>query len=107
MRAAFVKPWNSIYRFDRAIRIVSLGADFLDPEAPGGLRYAREYVAIRRAAASNPSIEAPRLYVAESGPTITGGIAEHRFRMRDADIEGFAQNLPAVVMKNLQEQRAS
>jgi MoCo/4Fe-4S cofactor protein with predicted Tat translocation signal len=91
--AAFGKPWNVIYRFDRAARIVSLDADFLDPASPGGLRYTRDYAGRRRQAAENASVEAPRLYVAESTPSITGGMAEHRFRMRAAEVEAFAQKL--------------
>ncbi len=49
--AAFGKPWNTIYHFDRAARIVSLDADFLDPFFPGSLRYMRDYSARRREAA--------------------------------------------------------
>jgi molybdopterin-containing oxidoreductase family iron-sulfur binding subunit len=71
--AAFGKPWNAIYHFDRAARILSLDADFLDPAFPGSLRYTRDYSARRREAAANPAIEAPRLYVAEASPSITGG----------------------------------
>ena len=32
----------------------------------------------------------PRLYVAEGTPSITGGMAEHRFRMRTSEVEAFA-----------------
>ena len=35
----------------------------------------------------------PRLYVAEGTPSITGGMAEHRFRMRTAEVEAFAAKL--------------
>ena len=91
--AAFGKYWNTLYRFDRASRIVSLDADFLAPTMPGNLRYMRDYTGRRRAAAENSSAEAPRLYVAESAPSITGGMAEHRFRMRAAEVEAFAGGL--------------
>ena len=40
----------------------------------------------RRIRSSQP----PRLYVAEGTPSITGGMAEHRFRMRTSDVEAFA-----------------
>ena len=53
--AAFGKPLNTIYRFDRADVIVSLDADFLCSTMPGSLRYARDYSARRRAAAENPN----------------------------------------------------
>ena len=91
--AAFGKPWNAIYRFDRAARIVSLDSDFLDPASPGGLRHTHDYALRRRQAAENPSNDFPRLYVAESAPSITGGMAEHRFRMRAAEVEAFAEKL--------------
>ncbi len=88
--AAFGKPVNTIYRFDRANVIVSLDADFLCSDMPGALRYAHDYSARRRAAAENPGSIAPRLYVAEGTPSLAGGMAEHRFRMRTGDVESFA-----------------
>ncbi|HUA82440.1 MAG TPA: TAT-variant-translocated molybdopterin oxidoreductase [Bryobacteraceae bacterium] len=93
--AAFGKPVNTMYRFDRANVIVSLDADFLCFGMPGGLRYARDYSDRRRAAAVDPNAQPPRMYVAEGTPTITGGMAEHRFRMRTGDIEAFAAALHA------------
>jgi len=93
--AAFGKPVNAMYRFDRANAIVSLDADFLCSGMPGGLRYARDFAARRRAAAEDPTAPAPRLYVAESTPSITGGMAEHRFRMRTSDVEAFGSALQA------------
>jgi molybdopterin-containing oxidoreductase family iron-sulfur binding subunit len=80
-----------MYRFDRAARIVSLDADFLDPASPGGLRHTHDYAARRREAAENPSNDFPRLHVAESTSSITEGMAEHRFRMRAAEVEAFAE----------------
>jgi hypothetical protein len=90
---AFGKPVNTIYRFDRADVIVSLDADFLGPGMPGGLRYARDYTGRRRSAAADPNVLPPRLYVAEGTPSITGGMAEHRFRMRTGEVEAFAAKL--------------
>jgi MoCo/4Fe-4S cofactor protein with predicted Tat translocation signal len=91
--AAFGKPWNTMYRFDRANVIVSLDADFLCSTMPGSLRYARDYSNRRRAAAENPNAAAPRLYVAEGTPSVTASIADHRFRMRTSEIEAFAGSL--------------
>ncbi len=88
--AAFGKPFNTIYRFDRANVILSLDADFLCTGMPGGLRYARDYADRRRAAAENPNAMPPRLYVAEGTPSITGGMADHRFRMKTSEVEAFA-----------------
>ena len=88
--AAFGQPLNTIYRFDRANVVVSLDADFLCSGMPGGVRYARDYSNRRRDAAVNASATPPRLYVAEGTPSITGGMAEHRFRMRTSEVEAFA-----------------
>src|SRR5579862_319103 len=88
--AAFGQPLNTIYRFDRADVIVSLDADFLCSSNPGSLRYARDYSSRRRAAAEDANASPPRLYVAESTPSVTAGMADHRLRMRSAEIEGFA-----------------
>ncbi|MBV6430535.1 MAG: hypothetical protein IANPNBLG_00649 [Bryobacteraceae bacterium] len=91
--AAFGAPLNTLYHFDRASRIVSLDADFLYWTTPGSLRYMRDYSTSRRKAAESSAAEAPRLYVAESSPSITGGMAEYRFRMKAGEVEGFAAAL--------------
>ncbi len=91
--AAFGQPFNTIYRFDRADVIVSLDADFLCSIMPGNLRYVRDYSARRRAAAENATSPPPRLYIAEGTPSITGGMAEHRLRMRTSEVEAFAASL--------------
>jgi molybdopterin-containing oxidoreductase family iron-sulfur binding subunit len=57
--AAFGAPWNTIYHFERAARIASFDADFLDPASPGGLRSTRDYTGRRRDAAQDPSSEFP------------------------------------------------
>ena len=46
-RMAFGRPLNTVYRFDRAKRIVSLDANFL-LEEPGSVRYARDFIDGRR-----------------------------------------------------------
>jgi len=105
--AAFGRPFNTMYRFDRANVIVSLDADFLCAGMPGGLRYARDYADRRRAAAENPNATPPRLYVAEGIPSITGGMADHRFRMRTSEVEAFAAKLPNAVAKDLAANRGA
>jgi MoCo/4Fe-4S cofactor protein with predicted Tat translocation signal len=90
--AAFGNPVNAIYRFDRADVIVSLDADFLASSMPGSIRYAHDYAARRRAAAEG-SGAAPRLYVAEGTPSLTGGMADHRLRMPTGTVESFARGL--------------
>jgi molybdopterin-containing oxidoreductase family iron-sulfur binding subunit len=105
--AAFGRPWNTIYRFDRAKVIVSLDADYLCSGMPGGLRYARDFSARRRAAAESANVNPPRLYVAEGTPSITGGMADHRYRMRTAEVETFAAKLPDPITKDLEANRGA
>jgi len=89
----FGKPLNTIYRFDRADVIVSLEADFLCSTIPGSLRYSRDYSARRRAAAENPRVAAPRLYIAANTPSVTGSMADHHFRVRAGGVAGFAADI--------------
>jgi MoCo/4Fe-4S cofactor protein with predicted Tat translocation signal len=116
--AAFGKPLNTLYRFDRADVIVSLDADFLCSSVPGSLRYCRDYSARRRAAAENPRVAPPRLYIAENAPSVTGSMSDHHFRMTAAAVAAFAGDIarggagtasaevPAVV-KDLEEHRGA
>ena len=81
---ANVKP---IYRFAKAKRIVSIDADFLQAEA-GSLYYAREFAKGRRVAKKDDPMS--RLYMAESGLTITGTMADHRLRLPSSHMMAFA-----------------
>jgi MoCo/4Fe-4S cofactor protein with predicted Tat translocation signal len=116
--AAFAQPLNALYRFDRADVIVSLDADVLCSTMPGSLRYARDYSARRRASAENSNVTPPRLYVVEASPSITGGMADHRFRRTPGGVAEFAANLLradagggsaeiGAVLKDLQAHRGS
>src|SRR5205814_3805553 len=60
---------------------------------PGSLRYSRDYSARRRAAAENPRVAAPRLYIAENAPSVTGSMADHHFRVRAGGVAGFAADI--------------
>ena len=70
-----------------------MDSDFLCSTMPGSLRYARDYSARRRAAAENLSAPPPRLYVAESSPSVTGGMADHRFRITSGSVFEFAASI--------------
>ena len=111
--AAFGSPLNTVYRFDRADVVVSLDADFLCSTVPGNLRYTRDYSGRRRAAAENPHVAPPRLYIAESTPSATGSMADHRFRMTSGAVAVFADNLTKgaaeaqAVLKDLQAHRGA
>ena len=86
--AAFGRPLNPIYHFDRATVILSLDSDFLYDE-PGSIAYARQFIDARRVRARQQVMN--RLYTAEAMPTITGAMADHRFPMKPSVVEQFAR----------------
>jgi MoCo/4Fe-4S cofactor protein with predicted Tat translocation signal len=92
-RLAFGRPVNTVYHFDQADVIVSLDADFLTCGA-GHVRYAREFSS-RRDLSAGAASKLNRLYVAESMPTATGAVSDHRLPVRSADIDDLARQLAA------------
>ncbi|MFO0584593.1 MAG: 4Fe-4S dicluster domain-containing protein [Anaeromyxobacter sp.] len=82
--AAFGRPLEPTYDVARADVILSLDADFLGREGEH-VRNAKGF-ASRRA-----DVHLNRLYVAEPDMTVTGGTADHRFRMRGSEVLGFAR----------------
>src|SRR5947207_14667252 len=102
------------YHFAKANVVVSLESDFLFAH-PASLRYARQFTNARRVAGTNelrlqssnqaagsPSppprgprseLKMNRLYVAESSPTITGAMAEHRLPIGARRIEALGYAL--------------
>jgi MoCo/4Fe-4S cofactor protein with predicted Tat translocation signal len=85
-RLAFGEYVDTIYRFDRADVILSLDSDFLC-SGPGAVRYARDFASRRRGEKMN------RLYVAESRPSNTGAMADHRLPFGAAGIGALANEL--------------
>jgi molybdopterin-containing oxidoreductase family iron-sulfur binding subunit len=67
-----------VYHFDKARRILSLDADFLH-SGPGSLAQARDFAKGRRVLDRHGDMN--RLYMAESGFSLTGGMADHRLRL--------------------------
>ncbi|MGA3007562.1 MAG: TAT-variant-translocated molybdopterin oxidoreductase [Opitutaceae bacterium] len=96
-QAAFGQPVKPIYRFARARRVLSLDCDFLAAES-GSLYYAREFAQGRRVRTKDDDMN--RLYVAESGFTLTGSMADHRLRLASNDIFTLAAALAAKVTGN-------
>src|SRR5262245_22924914 len=78
-----------IHHLDRAEVVVALDADFLGC-GPAHLVGVRRFAARRR-----PGQPMSRLYVAESGMTPTGVKADHRVRLRAADVAPVARALAA------------
>ena len=89
-RACFGQAVKPLYRFGRAKRIVSLDADFIGAEA-GSLYYAREFARGRRV--TKPTDPMNRLYVVESGFTLTGTMADHRLRLASSHMLALAAAL--------------
>ncbi len=90
-RIAFGRALDAHLHLDQAAVILSLDSDFLT--GPGeALRLSREFARHRE-----PGAGMNRLYVAETGLTVTGACADHRFRMRASEVLGFARALAAAV----------
>jgi molybdopterin-containing oxidoreductase family iron-sulfur binding subunit len=86
-RAFYGSNVRPVYRFAKAKRILSIDADFLQAEA-GSLAYARDFAKGRRVAKKDDPMS--RLYMAESGLTITGTMADHRLRLPTSHMTAFA-----------------
>jgi molybdopterin-containing oxidoreductase family iron-sulfur binding subunit len=95
-QASFGQNVKPVYRFAKASRIVSIDADFLHAEA-GSLYYAREFAKGRRVA--KPTDPMNRLYVAESGFSLTGSMADHRLRLASSHMLAFTAALANKVLE--------
>lgn len=83
MRVAFGTEYRAQYHFDKAKIIVSLDSDFLLLH-PAAVKYTRDFASGRRADGPDKSMN--RLYVFESGYSLTGANADHRLALRSSDI---------------------
>jgi len=77
--------------FTKADIILSVGADFLNP-AESGFGFANGFAARR-----DPSGKMNRLYVAENHFSLTGGMADHRLRVRASEYGDFLAAVAAAV----------
>jgi molybdopterin-containing oxidoreductase family iron-sulfur binding subunit len=87
-RLAFGRTLEPVLALADADVVLSLESDFLAVDGDH-LRHAREFAARREPGKLN------RLYVAEAGHTVTGGAADHRLRMRSAEVVSFARAVAA------------
>ena len=92
-QAAFGAAVKPLYNFAKAKRIVSIDADFLQADA-GALTYVSGFSQGRRVTKKGDAMN--RLYVVESGLTLTGSMADHRLRMASSHLLAFAAKLVAV-----------
>jgi molybdopterin-containing oxidoreductase family iron-sulfur binding subunit len=90
--AAFGAPVECRYDLGRAEVVLSLDSDFLT-SGPGSLRYARDFTARRRVRAGGASMS--RLYAAETTPTATGTMADHRLPLTGGELAAVAVALAA------------
>ncbi|HZI15146.1 MAG TPA: 4Fe-4S dicluster domain-containing protein, partial [Myxococcus sp.] len=86
------QPVSAIYDFSQADIILSLDADFLESR-PANLTYARQF-ADRR---DDKNGQLNRLYVAESRFSITGGMADHRLRVKSSEVLAVAAAIAQAV----------
>ncbi len=90
-----VGPWAQAvarYDLDQADVIVSIGADLFGVSRDG-VRLTRQFAARRDPAAG----EMNRLYVVESGLTVTGAAADHRVSLAPSDLPKFVERLSRLV----------
>src|SRR5581483_3412440 len=92
-RLAFGEDVDPVYHLEKADVILSLDADLFFA-MPGSVRYTREFSA-RRKVVDPHTNTMNRLYAAESVPTLTGSMADHRLSMRASDVESFARAVAA------------
>lgn len=76
--------------FSRADKVLAVDSDFLNPSV-GGLDQVRSFTARRRI--SEPGQPMNRLYVAETRYTGTGGLADHRLRIKPSEVGPFLRAL--------------
>jgi MoCo/4Fe-4S cofactor protein with predicted Tat translocation signal len=91
---AFGEPVQTVYRFDRADRVLALDSDFLAATGANN-RYARDFISRRRVVGGQTTMN--RLYAVETTPTNTGMKADHRLALRPSEMETFARALAAAL----------
>ena len=84
---AFGRPLRPLYTFSDADVIVTFDGDFLGADDPNSVWNARQYAASRRL---DERGSMSRLYAVESSYSTTGGMADHRLRMKAGEVGLFA-----------------
>jgi MoCo/4Fe-4S cofactor protein with predicted Tat translocation signal len=94
INAAFGTSARASHSFSDAKVIVSLDSDFLGSVDTDSVSNATGFSASRNVEGSQ---EVSRLYVIESGYSITGGMADNRLRLKSSEIASFAAALAKAV----------
>ena len=92
LAAALGVPLEARFDLASADVILALESDFLT-SGPGAVRYAHDFASRRRVAEGSAAMN--RLYAAESSPSPTGSVADHRLRLRPSAIPRAVQALAA------------
>jgi molybdopterin-containing oxidoreductase family iron-sulfur binding subunit len=93
-QAVFGQAVRPLPDFAKARRILSIDADFLQSEA-GSLASARGFAQGRRVNRKEDPMN--RLYVVESGMSLTGSMADHRLRLASSQMLAFTATLVIAV----------
>ncbi len=93
-RLAFGEYVETRYQLEQADVILALDADPLG-WGPARLRYTRDFV--RRRRPNDPAVGMSRVYAAESMPSLTGAMADHRLRVRAVEVEPLARTVAAAL----------
>jgi molybdopterin-containing oxidoreductase family iron-sulfur binding subunit len=85
-----------VYDLAKADVVLGLDADFVG-HGPANLRMIRAFTSRRRLGGEQSPAGMSRLYVAESSPSLTGALADHRLPLRASEIEALARAVAAAV----------
>jgi len=85
-----------LFKYENAKRVLTLDCDFITEESEN-ISNVKGFSNARRVSTVNDEMN--RLYVVESGFSLTGGMADHRLRVASANIAGFTAEL-AIELKN-------
>lgn len=87
LKIACGQAYQPIYHYEKAKVILSLEADFLLMES-GNITANKGFAAGRRMLSERDEMN--RLYMVENNLSITGGMADHRLRLRNSEVAAFA-----------------
>ena len=96
LNMAFGQSLEPVTHFDKAKVIVALDADFLGLDSPTVIP-TRQFSKRRKFTSEEDFEHANRLYAVESQFSITGANADHRLRMRSAEVKQFAMDLASAL----------
>ncbi len=91
-KLAFGSPAQTVYKFENADRILSLGSDIFSNFNVG---YIKGYT--KRKAYSETNKEINRLYMVEAGVSITGAKADHRLTIKPSQMVEVAKAIAAAM----------